>query len=170
MYKKALKIILTLAVIFSVLIMISKMISDYRLNKYHNSVVNDQIYPYKKIDQIFEKTNSDTIYVFLYDADSDDCIYLDEVLLKEISYEHNGIIFEDIYKVRYEQSFRSYIHQMIKNTFNINSFPAIVAIQKNEDGYEKIDSFEYVVNQQENLQNLEDFLNRNHFFEKKQKD
>lgn len=170
MFKKALKIIGILAFIFFILIFFSKSISNYRLNKYNNSVVNDEIFQNKKIDNIFEKTNSDTIYIFLYDPDSDDCIYLDEVLLKEISYEHNGILFEDIYKVTYEQSYRSYIQQMIKNTFNIKSFPAIVAIQKSEDGYEKIDSFEYVINQKENLKNLESFLDRNHFFDISKKD
>ncbi|WP_294561198.1 hypothetical protein, partial [uncultured Traorella sp.] len=98
-----------------------------------------------------------------------DCIYLDEVLLKEISYEHNGITFENIYKVEYEQSYRSYIRQMIQNTFNIRSFPAIVALTQTEDGYEKTDSFEYVINQEENLENLESFLERNHFFDISQK-
>ncbi len=170
MLKKILKIVAILVVLFSLLLIISKFISDYRLHKYNNSVVNDEVFPYNQIDSIFDKTNSDTIYVFLYDKDSDDCIYLDEVLLKEISYEHNGITFENIYKVEYEQSYRSYIRQMIQNTFNIRSFPAIVALTKTEDGYEKTDSFEYVINQEENLENLESFLERNHFFEISQKD
>lgn len=170
MLKKILKIVAILVVLFSLLLIISKFISDYRLHKYNNSVVNDEVFPYNQIDSIFDKTNSDTIYVFLYDKDSDDCIYLDEVLLKEISYEHNGITFENIYKVEYEQSYRSYIRQMIQNTFNIRSFPAIVALTQTEDGYEKTDSFEYVINQEENLENLESFLERNHFFEISQKD
>lgn len=170
MLKKILKIVAILVVLFSLLLIISKFISDYRLHKYNNSVVNDEVFPYNQIDSIFDKTNSDTIYVFLYDKDSDDCIYLDEVLLKEISYEHNGITFENIYKVEYEQSYRSYIRQMIQNTFNIRSFPAIVALTRTEDGYEKTDSFEYVINQEENLENLESFLERNHFFEISQKD
>lgn len=170
MLKKILKIVAILVVLFSLLLIISKFISDYRLHKYNNSVVNDEVFPYNQIDSIFDKTNSDTIYVFLYDKDSDDCIYLDEVLLKEISYEHNGITFENIYKVEYEQSYRSYIRQMIQNTFNIRSFPAIVALTRTEDGYEKTDSFEYVINQEENLENLESFLERNHFFDISQKD
>ncbi len=169
MLKKILKIVAILVVLFSLLLIISKFISDYRLHKYNNSVVNDEVFPYNQIDSIFDKTNSDTIYVFLYDKDSDDCIYLDEVLLKEISYEHNGITFENIYKVEYEQSYRSYIRQMIQNTFNIRSFPAIVALTRTEDGYEKTDSFEYVINQEENLENLESFLERNHFFDISQK-
>ena len=170
MLKKILKIVAILVVLFSLHLIISKFISDYRLHKYNNSVVNDEVFPYNQIDSIFDKTNSDTIYVFLYDKDSDDCIYLDEVLLKEISYEHNGITFENIYKVEYEQSYRSYIRQMIQNTFNIRSFPAIVALTRTEDGYEKTDSFEYVINQEENLENLESFLERNHFFDISQKD
>lgn len=169
MLKKILKIVSSLAVLFSLLLIISNFISEYRLHKYNNSVVNEEVFPYNQIDSIFEKTNSDTIYVFLYDEDSDDCVYLDEVLLKEISYEHNGITFENIYKVNYEQSYRSYIRQIIKNTFNIDSFPAIVAISKTEDSYEKVDSFEYVVNSEENLENLESFLERNQFFEISQK-
>ena len=169
MLKKILKIAAILVVLFSLLLIISKFISDYRLHKYNNSVVNEEVFPYNQIDSIFEKTNSDTIYVFLYDEDSDDCIYLDEVLLKEISYEHNGITFENIYKVEYEQSYRSYIRQMIQNTFNIRSFPAIVALTRTEDGYEKTDSFEYDINQEENLENLESFLERNHFFDISQK-
>lgn len=95
---------------------------------------------------------------------------MDEVLLKEISYNHNGLIFQDIYKVIYEQSYRSFISQMIKNTYQIKSFPAIVAIQKTTDGFEKLDSFEYTTDQKENLKNLNAFLERNHFFEISQKD
>lgn len=141
------------------------MISNSRLSKYRNSVVNTELYDYQDIHDIFDKTNSEIIYVFLYDKDSDDCIYLDEVLLKQISYNHNGILFENIYKVVYEQSYRSYVTQMIHNTFDISSFPALVAVKKDGDSLIKVDSFEYISNQDENLENLEAFLERNGFFE-----
>lgn len=171
MIKKAIKIITIISILFFVLILSSLFLSNYRLSKYNNSVINDEIIPYDEVDRLFEKTTDETIYVFLYDKDDDDCIYLDEVLLKDISNNYNGIKFEDIYKVEYEQSYRSYIHQLIKNTYQIETFPAIVAIQKDDNGkFIKIDSFEYQTSQEKNEENLEAFLERNHFFEISQKD
>lgn len=170
MTKRIIKIILALSIPIVLLIGASYAISNYRLNRYHNSVVNDEEFSYKEINQLFKKTNSDTIYVFLYDKESDDAVYLDEVLLKEISYEHNGIIFEDIYKVVYEQSYRSYINQMIKNTYQVESFPAIITLTKTEDGFEKKDSFEYSTDQNENIKNLNRYLEDNGFFNISKKD
>ena len=170
MNKRGLKIFLILTVIFFSLIGLSLMISKFRINKYTNTVVNDEIIDYKNIDYLFEKTNENVVYAFLYDSDNDDCIYLDEVLLKEISNHYNGIVFEDIYKISYEQSYRSYIQQIIKNTYSISSFPAIVALEKSDDGFTTKDKFEYTTNQSNNLTNLEKFLERNHFFEINQKD
>ena len=170
MFKKGIKIFLSFTIIFVALIGLSLSISDYRLNKYTNTVVNDEIIDYKNIDYLFNKTSEPIIYVFLYDSDNDDCIYLDEVLLKRISNNHNGIIFEDIYKVVYDQSYRSYIQQIIKNTYNISSFPAIVALEKTDNGFVTKDKFEYTLNQNENIENLEKFLDRNQFFNINQKD
>lgn len=171
MIKKTFKILSIISILFAVLIVSSILLSNYRLSKYKNSVINDEIIPYNEVSRLFEKTTDKTIYVFLYDDENDDCIYLDEVLLKDISNEHNGILFEDIYKVKYEQSYRSYIHQLIKNTYQIDTFPAIVAIQKVDDNrFKKVDSFEYLTNQEKNEMNLEAFLDRNHFFEISQKD
>ncbi len=170
MIKKILKTGVFFLVIFALLLGASYLISQSRLHRYSNTVVNSETFSYRKIDAIFEKTNSDTIYVFLYDKDSEDCVYLDEVILKQISYEHNGILFEDIYKVIYENSYRSYIAQMIKNTYQIETFPAIVAIQKKDDTYEKLDSFEYTSDQKKNKKELNAFLERNHFFDISQKD
>lgn len=170
MIKKAIKILLIMTIIFSILILSSIFLSNYRLNKYKRSVVNDEIIPYDEVTRLFDKTTEDIIYVFLYDKEDDNCIYLDEVLLKDISNDYNGILFEDIYKVEYEQSYRSYVHQLIKNTYQIEKFPAIVAIKKDNEKYTKIDSFEYIANQEKNEENLEAFLNRNHFFEILQKD
>ncbi|MGN1343737.1 MAG: hypothetical protein ACI4U3_04105 [Traorella sp.] len=169
MYKKIIKIFLGISILLTLLIILSLSISHYRLTKYNNSVVNDEIIDYHDIEYLFTKTNQDTIYVFLYDKQDEDCIYLDEVLLKEISNKHNGIKFEDIYKVEYEQSYRSYISQIIKNSYNISSFPAIVSLQKTENGFIQIDCFEYTSDQNTNLTNLENYLNRNHFFEITQK-
>ena len=171
MSKNGLKIFLFLTVIFFGLIGLSLAISDYRINKYTNTVVNDEIIDYKNIDYLFKKTNENIVYAFLYDSDNDDCIYLDEVLLKDISNDHNGIQFHDIYKVNYEQSYRSYIHQLIKNTYQIESFPAIVAIKKtDDDSFIKTDSFEYQSDQEKNKKNLQAFLERNQFFEISHKD
>ena len=170
MSKKGLKIFLLLTVIFFGLIGLSLAISDYRINKYTNTVVNDEIIDYKNIDYLFKKTNENVVYAFLYDLDNDDCIYLDEVLLKEISNHHNGIVFEDIYKISYEQSYRSYIQQIIKNTYNISTFPAIVALERTDTGFKTKDKFEYTSNQSYNITNLEKFLDRNHFFDINQKD
>lgn len=171
MIKKAIKILSIISVLFTVLIISSLLLSNYRLSKYNNSVINDEIIPYNEINHLFEKTSNDTIFVFLYDDENDDCIYLDEVLLKDISNDYNGITFEDIYKVKYEQSYRSYVHQLIKNTYQIETFPAIVAIKKNDnDSYEKVDSFEYLIDQEKNEKNLKSFLERNHFLEISQKD
>ena len=170
MIKKGIKIFLIFSIIFAGLISLSLAISNYRINKYTNTVVNDEIIDYKNINYLFNKTSEPVIYVFLYDSDNDDCIYLDEVLLKKISNSHNGIIFEDIYKVVYEQSYRSYIQQIIKNTYNISSFPAIVALEKTENGFKTKDKFEYTLNQNNNIENLENFLERNQFFNINQKD
>ena len=170
MFKKAIKIFIIFSILLVCLISLSLSISKYRLNKYSNIVVNDEIIDKDNIEYLFEKTNQNIIYIFLYDSDNDDCIYLDEVLLKEISNNHNGLLFEDIYKVAYEQSYRSYTQQIIKNTYNISSFPAIVALEKTETGFKTIDKFEYTTNQTNNINNLEKFLNRNHFFDINKKD
>ena len=171
MIKKAIKILSIISIIFAVLILSSILLSKYRLGKYNNTVVNDEIIPYNEVNRLFGKTTDRTIFVFLYDDENDDCIYLDEVLLKDISNDYNGIIFEDIYKVEYEQSYRSYVHQLIKNTYHIETFPAIVAIQKDGvDNFKKVDSFEYLADQDKNEKNLHSFLERNHFFEISQKD
>lgn len=171
MIKKTLKIFLVLSIIFTILICLSQLLSNYRLSKYNNSVVNDEIIHYEDVNLLFKKTNEDIIYIFLYDKENDDCIYLDEVLLKDISNNHNGIVFEEIYKVQYEQSYRSYIQQLIKNTYQINTFPAIIALQKDENGkYLTIDKFEYISDQNKNIKNLEAFLKKNHFFEISKKD
>lgn len=171
MIKKVIKIISIISILFTVLIVSSLLLSKYRLSKYNNSVINDEIILYNEVDRLFEKTTDKTIYVFLYDEENDDCIYLDEVLLKDISNDHNGIIFEDIYKVKYEQSYRSYVHQLIKNTYQIESFPAIVAIEKDgNNGFIKKDSFEYLSDQEKNEKNLKEFLERNNFFEISHKD
>ncbi len=171
MIKKAIKIISIISILFTVLIASSLLLSKYRLGKYNNSVINDEIIQYNEIDRLFEKTTDTTIYVFLYDEENDDCIYLDEVLLKDISNDHNGIVFQDIYKVKYEQSYRSYIHQLIKNTYQIENFPAIVAIEKDgNNGFIKKDSFEYLSDQEKNEKNLEKFLERNNFFDVSHKD
>lgn len=171
MLKKALKLVLVLFIVFTTLILSSQALSRYRLNKYNNSVINDEVFHYQDVDSIFNKTRYETIFVFLYDKENDDCVYLDEVLLKDISNDYNGIIFEDIYKIEYERSYQSYVKQLIRNTYHIESFPAIVAIQKGpNDTYTKIDSFEYSSNQEENLKNLEAFLERHHFLEVSKKD
>ena len=170
MIKKAIKIISIISFLFIILIASSLLLSKYRLGKYNNSVINDEMIQYNEVDRLFEKTTDKTIYVFLYVEENDACIYLDEVLLKDISNDYNGIIFEDIYKVKYEQSYRSYVHQLIKNTYQIENFPAIVAIEKDENGYIKKDSFEYLSDQEKNEKNLHEFLKRNHFLEVSHKD
>lgn len=170
MLKKYLKIGIVGFVLLGILIFISVNLSNYRLNKYRDSVVNNLVYKNNQIDKVFENSDNDLAYLFLYDPNDDDCIYLDEVLLKQLSYDHNGIRFDQIYKITYEQSYRSYIQQLIRNTYSISSFPAIVAVKKTEDGFEKVDSFEYTVDQKRNADQLNKFLERNHFYEISQKD
>lgn len=164
MFKRGMNIFIVSCLFFGLCVCLSLWLSNYRLNKYNNSVVNDEIVEYTNIDYIYEKTNKDVIYVFLYDKDNDDCIYLDEVLLKEISNNHGGMKFEDIYKVEYEQSYRSYITQLIKNRYQVSSFPAIVTLKRTNDGYVNLDCFEYGSGQTTNLNNLEQYLQRNSFF------
>lgn len=161
--KRIFKRSLIILVIFFLLIGASLAISKYRRNQVQLSVVNKTTYQFSDLVSLLEE--HDPLYVMIYDSQSNDCIYLDEVLLKEISYEHEGIEFNEIYKITYDDLFRTYIYQTVKNTYHVASLPAIVTLQKTKEDFETLDAYEWVENPQENRENLEAYLIRNGFIQ-----
>lgn len=170
MWKKSIKVIVGIAVILLLLIVTSIITSYIRINQYKTSTLNHEVYEQNQLNELFENVGSDTVTVFIYDADNEDCRYIDEILLQQISYKYNGIRFDSIYKIQYENTYRSYIEQILKNTYHVDKIPAIVTIKKNEQGFEKIDAFEYTGNPKTDRINLEDFLNRNEMLTASHKD
>lgn len=170
MWKKSLKVIVAIAVILLLLIVTSIITSTLRMNQYQTSTLNHEIYEQNQLYQLFENIGSDTVTVFIYDDDNEDCRYIDEVLLQQISYKYNGIRFDSIYKIQYENTYRSYIAQVLKNTYHVEKIPAIVTIKMSDKGFEKIDAFEYTGNPTTDSTNLEDFLNRSEMLTASHKD
>lgn len=159
--KRTIRIVFIILVVFTGLICTSLAISQYRRNQVQLSVVNSKIYEQQAIPELFKLENTDTIHIMIYDKESNDCVYLDEVLLKEISYEHQGIEFENIYKIAYEDIYRAYTNQKIKNIYQVEAIPAIVKIKKTTSGFEKVDAYEWVGSPSEDKANLIDYLTRN---------
>lgn len=159
-----------ISVILLLLIVTSIITSYFKISEYQTSTLNHEIYSKDDLPQLFEDTHSDQVYIFIYDEENEDCRYIDEVLFQQISYQYNGIRFNDIYKVQYADTYRSYVTQILKNTFHVNAIPAIVSIEKTDKGYKKLDSFEYSGNPKTDSKNLEDFLQRNEMLTASHKD
>lgn len=153
------------------LLVVTSIITSYiRINQYKSSTLNHEIYQQDQLEQLFEDINSDQVTLFIYDVDNEDCLFIDEILLQQISYQYNGIRFDDIYKIQYENTYRSYIQQILKNTYHVDKIPAIVTIQKKDQGFEKIDAFEYSGIPETDHKNLEKFLERNEMLTASHKD
>lgn len=170
MGKKLFKYISILALIILLLVVTSIITSYIRINQYKSSTLNHEIYQQDQLEQLFEDINSDQVTLFIYDVDNEDCLFIDEILLQQISYQYNGIRFDDIYKIQYENTYRSYIQQILKNTYHVDKIPAIVTIQKKDQGFEKIDAFEYSGIPETDHKNLEKFLERNEMLTASHKD
>ncbi len=159
--KRVIKVLVLILIILIALICASLALSNYRRNQVQLSVVNPVTYVQADIPSLFDEMNTDTLHLMIYDSENDDCIYLDEVMLKEISFDYDGTELDSIYKIVYEDSSRTYTNQTIKNTYQIQAIPAIVTIEQTESGFTKTDSFEWSGNTEEDKQALTDYLLRN---------
>lgn len=159
--KKTFKIAAAAVVILAILAALSLLYSYMKLQKVNLSVVNAKLYKESEMTEVFESDEDHTVYVFVYDSENEDCIYLDEVLLRQISNENGEIHFDEIYKVNYKDSSSTYNNQIIKNLYSIESIPAIVKIHKIDSGYDILDKFEWSANTKTDTENLTAFLKRN---------
>lgn len=139
------------------------MFSTYRANKYKISVVDQKKYQQSDIQSIFVEQHDESIYIMLYDDQNDDCIYLDQVLLKQISYENNGLLFENIHKISVSETSKTFNIQILKNTYHIESIPAIIKLNQDNEGYINEDSFQWSGNLENDTEQLNAFLIRNGF-------
>lgn len=159
--KKTFKIAAAAAAILAILAALSLLYTYMKLQKVNLSVVNAKLYKESEMTEVFESDEDHTIYVFVYDSENEDCIYLDEVLLRQISNENGEIHFDEIYKVNYKDSSSTYNNQIIKNLYSIESIPAIVKVHKTDTGYDILDTFEWSANTKTDTENLTAFLKRN---------
>ena len=159
--KKTLKIVAVAVAIFAILAALSLLYTYMKLQKVNLSVVNAKLYKESEITDVFEAAEDHTIYVFVYDSENEDCIYLDEVMLRQISNENGEIHFDEIYKINYKDSSSTYNNQIIKNLYSIESIPAIVKVKKLDSGYDILDTFEWSANTKTDIENLTAFLKRN---------
>lgn len=161
--KKYLKGIIVTLIILTLLILISIMFSTYRANKYKISVVNQTKYQQNDIQSIFVEHRDESIYIMLHDDQNDDCVYLDQVLLKQISYENNGLLFEDIHKISVSETSKTFNIQILKNTYHIETIPAIIKLNQDSEGYINEDNFQWSGNLETDTKLLNEFLIRNGF-------
>ncbi len=159
--KKTLKIAAVAAAIFAILAALSLLYTYMKLQKVNLSVVNAKLYKESEITDVLEAAEDHTIYVFIYDSENEDCIYLDEVMLRQISNENGEIHFDEIYKINYKDSSSTYNNQIIKNLYSIESIPAIIKVKKLDSGYDILDTFEWSANTKTDIENLTAFLKRN---------
>ncbi|GAA6426817.1 hypothetical protein [Dielma fastidiosa] len=159
--KKTLKIAAVAVAIFAILAALSLLYTYMKLQKVNLSVVNAKLYKESEITDVFEAAEDHTTYVFVYDSENEDCIYLDEVMLRQISNENGEIHFDEIYKINYKDSSSTYNNQIIKNLYSIESIPAIVKVKKLDSGYDILDTFEWSANTKTDIENLTAFLKRN---------
>lgn len=159
--KKTFKIAAAAVAILAILAALSLLYTYMKLQKVNLSVVNAKLYKESEMTEVFESDEDHTLYVFVYDSENEDCIYLDEVLLRQISNENGEIHFDEIYKVNYKNSSSTYNNQIIKNLYSIESIPAIVKVQKTDTGFNTLDSFEWSANTKTDTENLMAFLKRN---------
>lgn len=161
MLKKIIKIIMSVLIGLGFLIGISFLITYGRTSSINLSVVNPSIKKESQLSSIIEADEDQTIYVLIYDEENADCIYLDEVLLREISNANNEIIFDEIYRVQYKNSAKTYNNQTIKNMYQIETIPAIVKLTKTADVFEVLDKYEWIGQKEKDQQAINDFLIRN---------
>ena len=159
--KKTLKIAAVAVAIFAILAALSLLYTYMKLQKVNLSVVNAKLYKESEITDVFEAAEDHTTYVFVYDSENEDCIYLDEVMIRQISNENGEIHFDEIYKINYKDSSSTYNNQIIKNLYSIESIPAIVKVKKLDSGYDILDTFEWSANTKTDIENLTAFLKRN---------
>lgn len=169
MVKKIIKITMSVLILLGFLIGISFLITFGRTSSINLSVVNPLIKKEAQLPAIIEEDEDHTIYVLIYDEENADCIYLDEVLLREISNANNEIIFDEIYRVQYKNSAKTYNNQTIKNMYQIETIPAIVKIAKSENTpentFEILDKYEWIGHKEKDQQAINDFLIRNNLLD-----
>lgn len=159
--KKTFKIAAIVVAILATLASLSLLYTYMKLQKVNLSVVNAKIYKESEMAEVFEKAENHTIFVFVYDSENEDCIYLDEVMLRQISNEFGEIRFDEIYKINYKNSSSTYNNQTIKNLYSIENIPAIVKVMKTDNGYDILDTFEWSADTKTDSENLKAFLKRN---------
>ena len=74
--KKTLKIAAVAVAIFAILAALSLLYTYMKLQKVNLSVVNAKLYKESEITDVFEAAEDHTIYVFVYDSENEDCIYM----------------------------------------------------------------------------------------------
>lgn len=163
MKKIFIRFILLIGVI-GTLIISSIAYSNYRISLYSLSVVNSTKIRESDILEMLRDEEDHQIIVMIYDSADENSIYLDEVLMKDISIEHNGWVFEDIYRVLYENTHKAYTAQIIKNTYHVDNLPALVLLELDGDNYKTLDFFSWNSNITEGKKQLIDFLERNNQF------
>lgn len=159
--KKILIRIAAILILLGALIFASIAYSNYRISLYSLSVVNEQKITESDIYEILKDDEDHQMIVMIYDPADENSIYLDEVLMKDISIAYNGLMFEDIYRVVYENTQRAYNAQIIKNTYDIPALPAIVVIEQKDHSFVTLDSFSWNNQISDGKTELLDFLGRN---------
>lgn len=163
MLKRILLSLLGLLISLCVLGAASYIVSYNKTSKIVLSVVNKTVIKESQLANIFENDEDSTIYLMIYDPENDDCIYLDEVLLRNKSMENNEVSFDEIYKINYKNTVKAYNAQKIKNLYQVETIPCIVKVKEVEEKYEILDKFEWSTSEKENLENLDRFLKENKF-------
>ena len=166
MYKKVMLILLGIIVSLGVLGGISLMLSYNKTSRVNLSVVNQVTVKESQLDSLYEAADDNTIYLFIYDPDNEDCIYLDEVLLRNKSIENQEISFDKITKITYKNTTKAYTAQKIINLYQVETIPALVKIQKQGDKTVTLDKFEWSSSEEDNIKNLTRFLVDNKFITK----
>lgn len=163
MLKRILLSLLCLLVSLCILGAASYIVSYNKSSKIELSVVNKEIIKESQLTSLFESDTDSTLYLMIYDYDNDDCIYLDEVLLRNKSMENSEVLFDEIYKINYKNTVKAYNAQKIKNLYQVETIPSIVKVKKVDEKYEILDKFEWSSVEKENLENLDRFLKDNQF-------
>lgn len=132
MLKKITVIALSFLIFIGCLTVASYWFSTRKATNIIKEVYNSQAYTYPYMDYI-DKLKEDTVFLFFYDENNDDCVYLKNVILPQISNKHDSIVFKNMYQINIEFIDDEVFIQTLKNAYQISTVPSIVRMDRNEE-------------------------------------
>lgn len=167
MLKKITVIALSFLIFIGCLTAASYWFSTRKATNIVKEVYNTETFTYPYMDYIND-LKEDTVFLFFYDENNDDCIYMKNVLLPQISNKHDSIIFKNMYQINIDFLDDEVYIQTLKNAYQISTVPSMIRLDRN-------DQKEYVISATLSWDNsmidgkqIENWLNEQGLFNKEQ--